>query len=190
MKVFILLALVAAAAAAGPTTVMIKNGVATYNMKLQMVSDLSIYDRAWDNDEFDNFVLNGTDAQPGQFPHVARVTIVRSTGTGQCSGSLISTNFAFTASHCVNSNPHLITSIGLLVGTVNRNVPGTNLQMAEFWWMEQPATLVRDIALIRSSVHITPGFLINYVSIPSRAQVNYAFNGQQVVSANLKYLIF
>ena len=92
MKVFILLALVAAASASFPTPVMTKNGVETYNMKLQMVNDLTIYDEAWDN-EFDNFILNGTDAQPGQFPHVARLTIVRTTGSGQCTGSLISTNF-------------------------------------------------------------------------------------------------
>jgi len=177
MKIFILLALVAAASA-GPTTVMIKDGVATYNMKLQMVSDTSIYERAWD--DFVPTILNGTNAQPGQFPQVARVSIVRSTGSGTCSGSLIATNFALTASHCVNSNPHLITSIGMLVGTVNRNVPGTTLQMAEFWWMQQPATLVRDIALIRSTVHFTPGLLINTVPIPRRAQTNYAFTGQEV----------
>jgi Trypsin len=46
--------------------------------------------------------------------------------------------------------------------------------------MEQPATLVRDIALIRSATHITPGPLIDYVRIPSRAQTNYAFTGQQL----------
>lgn len=184
MKVLILLALVAAAAAY-PSPIMIKDGIATYNMKLQSVKDISIYERAWDN--FEPSILNGTNAQPGEFPHVARVSIVRTTGSGTCSGSLISTNFALTASHCVNSNPHLITSIGMLVGTVNRNVPGTTLQMAEFWWMEKPATLVRDIALIRSSTHFTPGLLINSVPIPTRSQTNYAFNGQQVVSDKLNF---
>lgn len=180
MKALILLAFVAVASAT-IAPVMIRNGVATYNRKLQMVADTSIYDQAWEMDP-ENFILNGTDAQPGQFPYVARVTIVRTTGSGQCTGSLIASNFALTASHCVNSNPHLITSIGMLVGTVNRNVPGTTLQMAEFWWMEQPATLVRDIALIRSATHITPTPLINYIRIPSRQQTNYAFTGQEVVS--------
>lgn len=75
----------------------------------------------------------------------------------------------------------------MLVGTVDRNVPGTTLQMAEFWWMEQPATLVMDIALIRSATHITPGFLINFLPIPSRAQTNYAFTNQEVVSSSLKF---
>jgi Trypsin len=133
MKAFIILALAAVSSASMlPTLVNTKNRIATYNKKLTMVGDTSIYDRAWDS-EPENFILNGTDAQPGQFPHVARVTIVRPTGTGQCSGSLIATNFALTASHCVNSNPETITSIGLLIGTVNRNVPGTTIQMAEFW---------------------------------------------------------
>lgn len=59
-----------------------------------MVNDLSIYEEALDNpSDFDTFILNGTNAQPGQFPHVARLVIVRTTGSGQCTGSLISTNF-------------------------------------------------------------------------------------------------
>lgn len=83
MKAFIILALAAVASGSMlPTLVRTKNGIATYNKKLTMVSDTSIYDRAWDS-EPENFILNGTDAQPGQFPHVARVTIVRPTGTGR-----------------------------------------------------------------------------------------------------------
>ena len=91
MKIFVLLAFVAAASAANPTPYTTRNGATAYYMKLPKVNDRPI-DRAWDN-EFDSFILNGTYATPGQFPHVARIRIDRTTTYGTCTGSLISTNY-------------------------------------------------------------------------------------------------
>jgi hypothetical protein len=55
------------------------------------------------------------------------------------------------------------------------------MQMAEFWWHPKPATLVDDIALIRSTVNLPTGNPnIAPIRIPSRAQTNFAFNGPVV----------
>jgi len=178
MKTFIILALVAAVSA-GPIEIL-SDG--THHMVLDQIPDPSIYDYVWDNQldyaGTENFILNGTNAALGQFPFVARVTIVRSTGTGLCSGSIIQENLALTASHCVNSNPQLITTINLLVGTVDRSVAGgSTFQSAEFWWHPQPATLVDDVALIRTGTNFPNTANIRPIRIPIRAQTNFAFDG-------------
>jgi secreted trypsin-like serine protease len=107
--------------------------------------------------------------------------MVRSTGTGLCSGSFIAVNFALTASHCLTPDPHLINSIGLLVGTVDRSQPGgTSMASAEFWWHPQPATLVDDIALIRTTANLPNNPNVGFIRIPTRAQTNSAFHGPVV----------
>lgn len=102
-----------------------------------------------------------------------------------CSGSLIATNFALTASHCVSLRNHPgweVTSIAMLVGTVDRSQSGgITIQMAEFWWMQQPSLLTDDIALIRTATPVPEGNPnIGYIRIPSRAQTNDPFHGPVV----------
>lgn len=138
-----------------------------YHKFVEPASDLSIY-----NFERDARILNGSNAQPGQFPFTARVSIVRtnpdgSTSGGTCSGSLIRTNFAISASHCVTPNTHLVSNVGFLVGTVNRNQPGgLVINSAEFWWMQQPATLVQDLSMFRLERHLEFSSLIGAIALP------------------------
>lgn len=70
MKVFVLLALVAATSAAIPTPYITKGGATAYHMRLPEVNDRPTYDLTKDNG-IENFILNGTYATPGQFPNVA-----------------------------------------------------------------------------------------------------------------------
>lgn len=133
-------------------------------------------------------IINGSDAQPGQFPFVARLSITRrnpetevSSGT-LCSGSLIHEQFALTASHCVTPNPDWITNVAFLIGTVNRNVAGTIVNSAEFWFLEQPATLVKDLAMFRFAQPIVRTSLIDFIRLPSRVQTNYEFVGWPVTT--------
>lgn len=152
-----------------------------HHMSLDASSD-AVFNYKFFEDEGESRILNGQNAEPGQFPFVARVSIVRATGSGLCSGSLISTNFGVSASHCVTPNPDTITNIGFLVGTVNRNVAGTTVNTAEFWWLEQPATLVRDLAMFRFQTHVTVSPLIAPIRLPSHAQRDYEFVGWPVTT--------
>ena len=84
-----------------------------------------------------------------------------------------------TASHCISTNPQLIVEIAFQVGTVNRDVPGVTL-FAEDWNYFEPNDA--DIALIKTTTHITISSLVDYVYIPSKGQVNEAFHFQEGVS--------
>jgi hypothetical protein len=73
MKALIILALVAVASA-GPIEIL-SDG--TYHKVLDQVDDVSFYDQFWDNqlayasngeEGIENFILNGTNANLGQFP--------------------------------------------------------------------------------------------------------------------------
>lgn len=133
-------------------------------------------------------IINGSDASPGQFPFVARISVSRrdpntgATSGSLCSGSLIHEQFALTASHCVHTNPSWITNVAFLIGTVNRNVPGTTINSLEFWFLEHPQTLVMDIAIFRFAQPIVRTALIDFVRIPSRVQTNYEFVGWPVTT--------
>lgn len=133
-------------------------------------------------------IINGRNASDGQFPFIARLSITRrnpDTGASSgstCSGSLIHEQFALTASHCVTPNPDWITNVAFLIGTVNRNVPGTTVNSAEFWFLEQPATLVKDLAMFRFAQPIARTPLIDFIRLPSRAQTNYEFVGWPVTT--------
>ena len=85
-----------------------------------------------------------------------------------------------TASHCISANPQLIVlEIAFLVGSVNRDVPGVTLY-AEDWNYFEPNDA--DIALIKTTTHITISSLVDWVFIPSKAQANEAFHFQEGVS--------
>jgi secreted trypsin-like serine protease len=137
----------------------------------------------WEADEeFMPQILNGNNANLGQFPFVARMSIQRGGSTGLCSASVIHANYLLSASHCVNSNPGAITNIGFLLGVVNRNTQtGVTHNSAQMWWHPQPATLVQDIALFRTVnlVQTTPNIAPVH-SIPSRAQTGEEFVGAQL----------
>jgi hypothetical protein len=144
------------------------DGHEVVHKKLQPIQDTSIY-----NFDVMPSIINGSNASPGQFPFVARVSIIRtnadgSTSGGLCSGSLVRSNFALSAAHCVNSNSHLITSVGFLVGTVDRSqTGGSTLQTDEFWFLDKPATLVRDLAMFRLVSHADfSSGLVGAIAIP------------------------
>lgn len=133
-------------------------------------------------------IINGRNASLGQFPFVARLSITRrnpdtnSTSGTLCSGSLIHEHFALTASHCVTPNPDWITNVVFLIGTVSRDKPGTIVNSVEFWYLEKPSTLVKDLAMLRFSQPIARTSAIDFIRLPSRAQTNYEFIGWPVTT--------
>lgn len=154
-----------------------------HHFTLEGPSSDTIYDF-----EGESRIINGRNASLGQFPFIARLSITRrnpdtgvTSGT-TCSGSLIHPNFGLTASHCVTPNPDWITNVAFLIGTVNRNVPGTVVNSVEFWFLEQPATLVKDLAMFRFSQPIARTSAIDFIRIPSRAQTDYEFVGWPVTT--------
>ncbi|KAG5668550.1 hypothetical protein PVAND_016488 [Polypedilum vanderplanki] len=174
MKVVVAILLLAIASASAEIIGHFEGHV-VHHFKLQIPSDTSIYDF-----ERDSRIINGSDAQIGQFPFVARLSIVRTTSGSTCSGSLISPQYGLSASHCVTPNPETITNIGFLIGTVNRNVPGTTVNTNEFWFVEQPATLVRDLSMFRFAQPIQETPAIGFIRLPARSQQYYEWIGWPV----------
>jgi secreted trypsin-like serine protease len=148
-----------------------------HHYSLSIPADNSVYDFVRDTR-----VINGSDAQEGQFPFVARLSIVRGSSGSICSGSLISEHYGLSASHCVTPNPETITNVGFLIGTVNRNVAGTVVNAADFWFVEQPATLVRDLSMFRFADAIQATPTIGFIRLPTRSQglSNYEWIGWPV----------
>lgn len=66
MKTLIILALIAAATA-NPIEI---ESDGTHHVRLEKAQDISVYDGTWFDGEngFESFIINGTDAQLGQYP--------------------------------------------------------------------------------------------------------------------------
>jgi Trypsin len=181
MKLFIVLAL-AVAASALPNIPF--NTDTFISHKVLTIPDTPIEYNFWEDlNEFEPTIINGNNALPGQFPHVARMSIQRATGSGLCTASLIHAQYLLSASHCVNSSPQNIVNIGFLLGTVNRNVPGVTVNAAEFWWHPQQTTLGQDISLFRLAAPIGITNLIAPIRIVDRSHVGLSWEGTNVTTA-------
>lgn len=100
-SVFVLALATITAVAVADEVVHIFDGYEIHHHTVSAPAQESVYDFVGDAR-----VINGSDAQEGQFPFVARVSIVRtnadgSTSGGSCTGSLITQHFGLSASHCV-----------------------------------------------------------------------------------------
>jgi V8-like Glu-specific endopeptidase len=156
-----------------------------YNHKVLEVPEEAIeYDYFGDVEKFEPSIINGENALPGQWPHVARMSFVRTSGAGSwCSASLIHVQYVLCASHCINSNPQTIATVSFLLGTVNRNVPGVNINAAEFWWHPQSSTLGDDISLFRLVAPVTVTNLVAPIRIVDRSHVGLSFAGSNITVA-------
>lgn len=87
---------------------------------------------------------------------------------------------SLTAGHCISVNgTEYLTGISTQAATVDYNVPGITLYGINYWYIHSN---IDDIGLIETRTHITPGFLVNIVRIPSSSQANEAFTFQTSVS--------
>jgi V8-like Glu-specific endopeptidase len=99
-------------------------------------------------------IVNGRDANPGDFPYLAQV---ETDSGGSCSGALISRNYVLTAAHCADGVS--AASLSVRVGNVDRNRGGVPRRVARL--IRNPKyygninTRGTDVALLELSDPIT-----------------------------------
>lgn len=105
---------------------------------------------------YSDFIVRGTPAQLGEFPHVI---ILKYQGSFTCGGSLIASNVVLTAAHCVvdylpggQSYPPVRGGLTITAGTVNLNNGGVVVQVQSIYSHPQytPSdSYVNDIAILK-----------------------------------------
>ncbi|XP_055604199.1 collagenase-like [Uranotaenia lowii] len=99
--------------------------------------------------EDDPRIVNGQNAQYGQFPYQAMLTITNPDRTSRCGGSLISERWILTAAHCIDE----ALVVEILLGTIYRNpTDDGSLRLVSTLLIVHPKfnpdTLENDIGLI------------------------------------------
>ncbi|XP_058837319.1 brachyurin-like [Topomyia yanbarensis] len=119
-------------------------------------------------------IVNGQEAQPGQFPYQALVLSFFSGGnSGLCGGTVLSQNFVMTAAHCVVIGTEA-THGTVVLGAHNRQVVEATQQRIDFASINvHPsyiASLLRnDIATIRLATPAVFNNVVQPIDLPARS---------------------
>ncbi|XP_058829458.1 collagenase-like [Topomyia yanbarensis] len=114
-------------------------------------------------------IINGEDAELGQFPYQAKLIIQTDQGRALCGGSLISEEWVLTAAHCVES----ARSVEVTLGAVDLNDQGndgrTVLNSTEYVRHPnyQASSASNDVAVVRLPERVTYSDRIQPVKLPT-----------------------
>ncbi|XP_058456876.1 collagenase-like [Malaya genurostris] len=114
-------------------------------------------------------IINGKDAELGQFPYQAKLIIQTDQGRALCGGSLLSDSWVLTAGHCVEN----ARSIEVTLGAVDLNDQGndgrTVLNSTEYVRHPDynPNTASNDVAVVRLPESVAFSDRIQPVKLPT-----------------------
>lgn len=117
--------------------------------------------------KFDERIVNGEDAQPGEIPY--QVSLQTSDSSFHfCGGSVLNTNYVITAAHCVEGK-HAY-EIKVVAGTIDYYKPGSSHAVQEIIVHEQynPSdSWKNDIALLKVKTPFVKSAHLDFVPLPS-----------------------
>ncbi|XP_058837320.1 brachyurin-like [Topomyia yanbarensis] len=122
----------------------------------------------------DSRIVNGQEAQPGQFPYQVLTLNIFNGGTGGiCGGTLLSQNFVLTAAHCVVIGTVAI-NVTVVLGAHNRQLVEETQQRIDFESInvhpDYDAFLLRnDIATIRLATLAVFNNVVQPIDLPARS---------------------
>lgn len=127
-------------------------------------------------------IVNGFQANPGQFPHQALLEITLPQGSAVCGGSLLNNEWILTAAHCAVSASQFKISLGAQTFD-NPSEPGrvidtTTTKIVHPQYSSFSAT--NDLSLIKLSRKIDFTDRIQPVLLPKSAD---SFEGQDVIAS-------
>ncbi|XP_058457217.1 brachyurin-like [Malaya genurostris] len=120
----------------------------------------------------DSRIVNGEEAQPGQFPYQALVLSFFENGnSGLCGGTLLTQNFVMTAAHCVVIGS-LATHGTVILGAHNRQIVEETQQRIDFASINvhanYSASLLRnDIATIQLATPAVFNAVVQPIDLPA-----------------------
>ncbi|KAG5666819.1 hypothetical protein PVAND_014829 [Polypedilum vanderplanki] len=144
---------------------------------LQIPSDEEIEN--FPQEDRENRILNGNNANSGQFPFAAYIHVTRDTGTVYCTGSLIASNWIITARSCfINVNNIPGTSFQAFCGSIDNQSPALISSFANHGaWIDDINN--RDhpnIAVFRLFNDMPTTNLIRPIRLPRLANEHFGFD--------------
>ncbi|XP_055619897.1 collagenase-like [Toxorhynchites rutilus septentrionalis] len=114
-------------------------------------------------------IINGKDAELGQFPYQAMLKIATPRGNALCGGSLLSDEWVLTAGHCVENASSFEVTLGAVDFKDQGNDERVVMNSTEYTRHEQyqAGSATNDIALIRLPQKVQLSDRIQPVKLPS-----------------------
>jgi secreted trypsin-like serine protease len=116
-------------------------------------------------------IVNGSPAEPHQFPYQVALLINSASSTGLCGGSVISQFAVLTAAHCTSTG---VTGYLIIAGAYNRNLIEPNQQRRNVIPDDfiphpnyGPLRLINDVAVLRFTQPFTFNTFVQPVSLAS-----------------------
>jgi len=124
-------------------------------------------------------VIHGIPASDGQFPWVARMSIITPVGGVLCSASLIASHWILGASHCFHGID--VTAIQFGLGSVDRDSPTMFNVFSDRWaWPPIVSGIRPDFALFHTVAMVPFGPNIDRIQLPSTAWAGNLWVGRDV----------